>query len=229
MRTVAIVQARMQSRRLPGKVLMPIAGKPLLAFLVDRIKAAASLDDLVVATGDVSANRPIVELAQASGLKIFVGSEDDVLDRFVQAARVHRADVVVRVTADNPLTDPGVVDALVAARAGAGADLAWSDRLIDGAGSEVTTREALARASSAATSQAHREHVTLIMKEQPARFSVVRWTPPLLLSRPDLSVTVDTLEEFEKVRALCEMRGPGTLAPAWPEMIRRLDTRLAQV
>ena len=229
MRTVAIVQARMQSRRLPGKALMPIAGKPLLAFLVDRLKAAASLDEIVVATGDVPANRPIVELAQASGIGVFMGSEENVLDRFVQAAHAHRADVVVRVTADNPLTDPEVIDALVAARAGTGADLAWSDRLIDGAGSEVTTREALMRASAAATSQAHREHVTLIMKEQPARFAVVRWTPPAALSRPDLSVTVDTLEEFEKVRALCEMRGPGIPTPAWPEMIRRLDARLAQV
>ena len=222
MRTVAIVQARMQSRRLPGKVLMPLCGRPLLQFLVERIRRAHSVDGIIVATGDVPANRPIIEWTRVIGVPCVVGSEDDVLGRFLQAVQESRADEVVRVTADNPLTDPEVIDSLVAERRRQGADLTFADGLIDGAGSEVTTRQALERACQATLTPAHREHVTLIMKQQPEQFSVVRWTPPQQLRRPDLSVTIDTAEEFKTVQAVC------ALDPlAWTGIIAFLDHRKA--
>ncbi|MBI4322986.1 MAG: GNAT family N-acetyltransferase [Candidatus Omnitrophica bacterium] len=223
MRTVAIIQARMQSRRLPGKVLMPIAGKPLLQFLVERLRQARSLDGIVVATGDVPANRPILELASTLGVPSVVGSEDDVLGRYLKAARQVRAEVIVRVTADNALTDPEVLDMLVKERAAHGADLAVACDLIDGAGSEVTTLDALRRAEQAATTPAHREHVTLVMKEHPQQFRIVTWKAPTPTPPAACSVTVDTPADLAKVRALCAGNESECLRWRGSDIVRRLE------
>ena len=225
MRTVGIIQARMQSTRLPGKVLKPMAGTPLLQVLIERVRLARSLDDFVVATGDVPANAPIVRLAQALGVRWFVGSELDVLGRFIAAAAQARADVVVRITADNPLTEPAVIDALVAERASRGADLALAHGLIDGAGAEVTTAEALQRARQVSSTPAHREHVTIVMKEREDLFAIARWEPPVVMRRPDLSVTIDTAEEFERVRSLYEALHDDAPRLSWASAIAWLDAQ----
>lgn len=193
----------MQSRRLPGKVLMPLAGRPILQFLLERIRFAKSLDQIVVATGDMPANQPIIELSRLMGVNCIVGSEENVLDRFIYAAQKVKAEVIVRVTADNPLTDPGAIDALVDKRTTTGADLAVAHDLIDGAESEVMTFQALLRAQRTATTVAHREHVTSVMKEHHSLFSIQTWLPPEEMRRPDLSVTIDTREDLIRIRSLC--------------------------
>ena len=113
MRTIAIIQARMGSTRLPGKVLMDLAGAPLLARVVNRARRATRLDDVVVATTVEPRDTPIAQLCEARGWPCFRGSEADVLDRYYQAAKAFHADVVVRVTSDCPLIDPEVLDHLV--------------------------------------------------------------------------------------------------------------------
>src|SRR5207237_3343974 len=107
-RIVAIVQARMRSSRLPAKVIADIGGMPMIARVVHRVRAVPGVSEIVLATGTHDANRPLVEAGRAAGVAVFAGSEDDVLDRFYQAAREHAADVVVRITADCPLLDPTV-------------------------------------------------------------------------------------------------------------------------
>ncbi len=112
---LAIVQARVGSTRLPGKVLADIAGEPMLTRVVSRVAAAQKIDAIVVATSNTVADDRIVELCCANCVAVYRGSESDVLDRYYQAAKEHRAAIVVRVTADCPLIDPQVIDRVIAA------------------------------------------------------------------------------------------------------------------
>ncbi|MEO5589679.1 MAG: NTP transferase domain-containing protein, partial [Gemmatimonadaceae bacterium] len=112
-RIVCIVEARSNSMRFPGKVLMPILGEPMLARMIERLRRCRTLDDIVVATTDHPADESIVRFAEAFGVAVFRGSEEDVLDRVVGAATASRADVIVETTGDCPLVDPGLVDKVV--------------------------------------------------------------------------------------------------------------------
>ena len=112
-RIVAIIQARLDSTRLPGKVLMDIAGKPMLAHVVERTRRAKWLDEVVVATTTEEEDQPIVSFCENAQIPFFRGSEYDVLDRYYQAAQYFKAEVVVRITADCPLIDPVVIDDVI--------------------------------------------------------------------------------------------------------------------
>lgn len=113
MHVVAIVQARMSSTRLPGKVMREVLGKPLLWYLINRLKGAELIDKIVIATTDKEKDKPILRLARELDIDSFAGSEDDVLDRYYQAAKEYNAEVVVRITADCPLIDPELVDRII--------------------------------------------------------------------------------------------------------------------
>src|SRR5207253_7131137 len=114
-RVVAVIQARMASTRLPGKVLLRIGGCTMLEWTVRRVQAARTLDEVAVATTREPADESVAQETRRLGVACVRGSEADVLDRYVQAAGLLRADVVVRVTADCPLVDPEVIDATVTA------------------------------------------------------------------------------------------------------------------
>jgi len=113
MRIVAIIQARMGSTRLPGKVLLDLAGEPVLARVVNRTQRATMLDEIVIATTTESRDEAIVELCSSRDWAYFRGSEDDVLDRYYQAAKKHHAEVVVRITSDCPLIEPEIIDLVI--------------------------------------------------------------------------------------------------------------------
>lgn len=113
MNVVAIVQARMGSTRLPGKVLKDVVGRPVLWHIVNRLRAAKLVDKVVIAAPDNDANKPIIKFAQENNIDYYAGSELDLLDRIYQAARKLKADVIVLITADCPLIDPEVVDTVV--------------------------------------------------------------------------------------------------------------------
>jgi len=110
---VAIIQARMGSSRLPGKVLLDIAGKPMIQHVIERTRRAETLDVVMVATTTDEADRPIADFCVSLGIPCTRGSQHDVLDRYYQAAKGHGADIIVRITADCPLIDPGLVDQTV--------------------------------------------------------------------------------------------------------------------
>lgn len=114
LKTVAIIQARMGSKRLPGKVVADIMGRPLLGHIIERIKISKILDEIIIATTDNIEDLPIIELASQYGIETYAGNVDDVLDRFYQAARYVSADIIVRITADDPFKDPVVLDKIAA-------------------------------------------------------------------------------------------------------------------
>jgi spore coat polysaccharide biosynthesis protein SpsF len=202
-RRVAIVQARMTSTRLPGKVLADVVGRPMLARQLHRMRQARLLDDIVIATTTLPADDPVVALAEAEGARWFRGDEQDVLGRYLGAAREADAAVIVRLTADCPLLDPEVMDRVVGAL-DPGTDYASNTlqrTYPRGLDIEVLHRDVLERLERAATSRPAREHVTWFLhRERPELFVLRSVTAEV--DDSDLRWTVDTEADLELVRAL---------------------------
>jgi spore coat polysaccharide biosynthesis protein SpsF len=203
-RTVAIIQARMGSTRLPGKVMMPFAGRPMIAYLVDRISRSRTLDLIVVATTTNPRDNAVIEECERRGIPNFRGSESDVLGRYVSAARACEAGIIVRVTADNPFTDPASIDRVVNAIVEDDAEYAIETDLPVGVTGEALTWEALSLIDSVATSPSWREHVTLYAKENRDALTCAFLDAPAESRRADLSFTVDTLDEYLYAREIAE-------------------------
>ncbi|AWJ91151.1 spore coat protein (plasmid) [Azospirillum baldaniorum] len=214
-RVVCISQARMTSTRLPGKVLMEAAGRPLLAHHLERLARCRTLDALVLATTVNGTDDPVAELARSLGVPVFRGDEQDVLGRFAGAAAMAGADVVVRVTADCPLIDPALVDRVVAAFLESAPPLDYLSldvtRFPRGLDSEVFTRAALDEASASATDPAEREHVTAHIYRRPERFRIGAPLAPEDGSVLDQRWCVDEAADLELVRRLL-----GALLPENP-------------
>lgn len=212
-RVVAILQARMSSTRLPGKVMKPILGRPMLARQVERLRRCAALDELVVATSDQPDDAPIAALCAQDGVACFRGSLADVLDRFTRCAREHGADHVVRLTGDCPLTDPAMVDELVRFYLAGDFDYAANCRpptLPDGLDAEVFTAAALEEAWREARDPFEREHVVPYIIRRPERFRMGNWAWPEDLS--GLRWTVDEPEDLAFATRVYE-----ALYPAKPD------------
>ncbi len=206
----AIVQARMGSTRLPGKVLADIAGVPMLAWVLKRLAGCQAVDKIMVATSDTVQDDVVAEFCKESGMPCYRGSQDDVLDRYFQAATMVAADAVVRITADCPLLDPEVVDKVVREFLETpGCDYASNTvhyTYPDGLDAEVFTYSALKKAWENARSPLEREHVTTYIKTKekngtPA-FSVLGVEHEGEKIPPGLRWTVDTQEDMEFVRAV---------------------------
>ena len=199
MRIVGIVQARMGSTRLPGKVMKPINGRPMIEILLTRLARATEIDDIVIATSDDARNNPLVDHVSTLGFHAFRGSENDVLDRFLQAAKGAKADIVVRITGDCPLVDPTLVNDAVRQFKAANVDYlsnvspaTYPDEL----DIEVFRMAALERAAIETDKRYDREHVTPYLRES-GRFSVAS-----IRNAEDLSGlrwTVDKPEDFDLV------------------------------
>ena len=206
MRRVIIVQARMTSTRLPGKVLMDVAGRPMLAQQLCRLKRCAAVDELVVATTTNITDDPVVELARQEGVGWFRGSEHDVLSRYLGAARDQRADVVVRVTSDCPLIDPKVTDRIINELTDHGAECDYASNVEErtfphGLDVEAFFFDTLLRVDRLGRSALAREHVTVAIRaEHPELF--VRRSVTDSRNGSDLRWTVDTAADLQLVRTL---------------------------
>lgn len=213
LRTLIIVQARMTSTRLPGKVLLPLAGEPMLTRLVERLRRVRRAHGIVIATTTNASDDPIAALCAQLGLPCHRGSEHDVLSRYADAARLHGADVVVRITSDCPLIDPALIDQVIAVYEQRGSDYV-SNMLPPtwpyGMAVEVFSAAALQQAHAEATQAAEREHVTPFIYWHPERYRLRNVASPVDLSQHRW--TVDTPEDYELVRGLFE-----TLHPINPE------------
>jgi spore coat polysaccharide biosynthesis protein SpsF len=187
----------MASSRAPGKALAPLAGRPLLAVLLERMRAARDVDGVCLATSTKAENDALARIAAEAGVTVFRGDEEDVLRRHVEAARAVGAAHVVRVTGDNPLTDLETLEALVALHRREDAEYTYvpGDALLMGILSEVIAVPALERAWERGEARHRSELVTLYIKEHPDEFRIARGTLPEGLYRPRYRLTVDDPED----------------------------------
>jgi len=213
-RVVAVVSARMASSRYPGKALVPLAGRPLVAVLLERVASARGLDGVVLATSNNRENDVLAHLAVERGFAVFRGDEEDVLRRHVECAHALQADHLVRVTGDNPLTDIETLEHLVAVHLGGGADYTYvpGDALLMGILPEVVSAAALERSWQRGDERHRSELVTLYIKEHPDEFRIRTSELPAGLYRPQYRLTVDEAEDVALLQGLFErLAAPGKI------------------
>ena len=210
MKVVALVQARMGSTRLPNKVMKLIGGTPMIELLLSRLSRAREVDQIIVATSVDERNQPLADHVRNLGYACERGSENDVLGRYVHAARAHQADVVVRITGDCPLVDPGLVDECIRRFKAAGVDYLSNTNpptYPDGLDVEVCTFKALEKSSQETSSPFDREHVTPYLRE------VGRFKTAFIQHSQDLSSwrwTVDELADFAVIEKVFQHFYPST-------------------
>lgn len=208
MRTVAIIQARAGSTRLPGKVLADLGGMPILEWVVRAARAATLVDEVVVATSTAAADDATELAASTLGVPVVRGSEDDVLSRFLLAMLAHPSDLVVRLTADCPLLDPTLIDAAIGLASSPALPDYVSTTLVRnlprGLDVEVVRSDALRSLDMAAHGH-DRVHVTSFVYTHPERFACLGVTT--LLGGADLRVTVDTPDDLAAVRGIVDVLG----------------------
>ncbi len=205
---VAIIQARMASSRLPGKMLMDLCGQPVLEWSLRRARRATLIDELLLATTESAEDDAIAEFCDAREIAYIRGSMQDVLDRYYQAANASKADVIVRITGDCPLIDAEMIDSVIQQFLAAQPDLDFAanrlpgDRTIPiGLDIEIVRFAALEQAWKEAQQPHQREHVMPFFYENPERFAILH-----IRNEPDYGHfrwTVDTAEDLELLRAIC--------------------------
>jgi spore coat polysaccharide biosynthesis protein SpsF len=226
-KVVAIIQARMGSTRLPGKILLPLAGRPLLEHVVERGRAVAGVDEVIVATSGLDRDDPVRRLGAERGWRVFSGSEADVLDRFYRAAVEAGAAHVMRLTADCPLLCVTEAARLVAQHVASGADYShnitvWGSGLPLGTGTEIFTFATLEASFRDGHEAHHREHVDEYVYEHPERFRIESLAAPEALRRPSFRLTVDTPEDMALMTAIYDRLHRGRLI-ALADVVALLD------
>lgn len=205
---LVLIQARMTSSRLPGKVLADICGKPSLQHMLERVSCCESVDKIMVATTSNLTDDPVAELCEQLEIETFRGDENDVLGRFLKAAEIESADVIIRLTADCPMIDPALIDELVECYNSGSFDYVsnCNERTYpDGLDVEVFSMLALQEANRKVTSSFCREHVTPYIrgihnKYEMGEFSIMQ--VKFLTDLSHIRWTVDTLEDLDRVREL---------------------------
>jgi len=223
LKTVAIIQARMGSSRLPGKVLQDLAGRPALDWVVRAARAILGIDEIAIATSTEAADDRLVEWCAGACISCVRGSESDLLARYAEAARALDADVVMRLTADNPFLDPAICSQVLWLFESSGADYASNvDPIVwaDGLDCEVFSAAALQVAAEQASRPFEREHVTPYLRHHRHRFSQ-RSLPCPLPGFADENWALDTPEDLEFLRAVA-VHLPTDQPPSYVEVLRVL-------
>jgi spore coat polysaccharide biosynthesis protein SpsF len=223
---LAILQARVSSSRLPGKVLKPLLGVPMLLRQIERLKKSRKIDRLLVATSAEPADDPIEKLCKENGIACYRGSLNDVLDRFYQATRRFDPEHVVRLTADCPLTDAKLIDEVIGFYLDGGFDYASNAiqaTYPDGLDMEVFRSSCLEQAWREAALPSQREHVTPFIHQQPHLFKIGHYKNSSDLS--DLRWTVDEPKDFELVTMVYEALYPKNPDFSTQEILQLLDQR----
>ncbi|EME68426.1 spore coat polysaccharide biosynthesis protein F [Paramagnetospirillum caucaseum] len=239
MKIVATIEARMTSSRLPGKVLLPAQGKPMLARMVERLGMVPSLDGIVVATTVNAADDSVEALAKELGIGCWRGSEDDVLARVLDAAHAFSADVIVELTGDCPLIDPLIVEQCVQAYRASGID--YLSNVLErtypiGMDTQVFATSVLDDVAARTNDPTDHEHVSLYIYRHPELYSLMNLAAPPGLHDPELRLTLDTPQDYELIDTVFSAllpRGPGfsladilALLRAHPEL-RKINDHVA--
>jgi spore coat polysaccharide biosynthesis protein SpsF len=223
---LGVLQARVSSSRLPGKVLREVLGRPMLSLQIERLRRSRAMQALTLATSDDPSDDALAELARAEGLDCFRGSLDDVLDRVYQAARRHAPDHVVRLTGDCPLADPALIDLVIERHLAEDADYtsnALEPTYPDGLDVEVVRFRSLEQAWREARLPSQREHVTPFLYADPKRFRVVSVKSERDLSR--LRFTVDSADDFQFVERIYAALHPSHPAFTTADVLALLDAQ----
>jgi spore coat polysaccharide biosynthesis protein SpsF len=206
-RSVVVIQARMGSSRLPGKVLMPLNGIPVLEHVVERCRRSRA-DHVVVATSTSPADDVLAAWCAGMDYRYLRGPEDDVLSRYVMAARAANADIVIRVTGDCPAIEQSLIDTVIDALIHTGVDYLhvkaeskYPDAYPRGVNTEAFWRSTLNRFDANAAQPRHREHVTLQVEEDP-QYTMLRLPAPPHLARPSYRLTLDTPQDYAMLSRL---------------------------
>ncbi len=225
MKIVAMIQCRMGSTRLPGKVMKRILGRPVICLMLERVKRTKSLDEIVLLTTQNKADDIFFDIADVEKIHLYRGDECDVLDRYYQAALIHKPDTIIRLTGDCPLYEPAIVDQMVQSfRSSQPCDYLASGLkplLPNGMDAEMFSFDALKMAWQNARLDYQREHVTPWIYENPGKFCVRAFEFPLSLSH--LRLTLDTAEDFEVIRTIYEALYPNNPAFNLAEILEYLD------
>jgi len=207
LRTVVIMQARMGSTRLPGKLLKEVLDKPLLLYQIERLRRVTLANEIVVATTTNTLDQTVIDFCHSRQIPVFQGSENDVLDRYFQAAKYFKAEVIIRVSGDCPLIDPQVVDKVIEFYLKNYPCLQYVSNTLErtyprGMDVEVFSFRALEKAASIATRPEEREHVTPYIFQHPELFALGN-----VVHYPNESHhrwTVDTIEDFQLIKEILE-------------------------
>lgn len=207
MNTAAIIQARMTSSRLPGKIVAPILGRPMLELLIERLRRARQVDHVIVATTANATDDVVEQLCARLGAGCFRGSEDDVLERVLGAAHAYGVELIVEITGDCPLIDPAVVDQLIEMYHEGGVDYVANvlkRTYPRGLDTQVFPTTALEEVARLTQDPVDHEHVSLYMYEHPERFRLRNLESGLPERYWNLRVTVDTPQDFALITAIYE-------------------------
>lgn len=204
MKIIATIEARMTSKRLPGKVMLNAAGKPMLEHLVDRIRRAPSIDGIVLATTVNASDDVLVEFAQRVGIGHYRGSEEDVMARVIDAAESVDADIVVELTGDNPLIDPQIIEQSIQVFKANQSDYLSSSHYPIGMNTQVFRLAVLKRSAAMTDAVLDHEHVTLHIRNHPELFSHLHLVAPPEVDWPELGLTLDEPKDYELLRNILE-------------------------
>jgi len=215
-KVVLIIQARMSSTRLPGKSMMPLADKPLVYRMVERLKNCKKIDELVIATSDQPEDQVLVELAKELQVSYFQGNLLDVRDRYLKAAEKFQANFIIRIPADNPMPDSNEIDKLIEFHlehnpSGFSSNLAQVDNsgYLDGIGAEIFSTKLLQESLARSSSETVKEHVHRNFFDYSTQTPVdASWCPiaspkaPAELRRPDIILDVNTMDDYTKIKRI---------------------------
>ncbi len=226
MKFVATIEARMTSSRLPGKVLAPLGGKPALEVMVERLRCIPSIDEIVVATTSNETDEPVQALAERLGVGFWRGSENDVLQRVLDAARAHAADVIVEFTGDCPLIDPEIAGRVIDTYKTSGVD--YVSNVLKrsfpmGMETQVFACSVLEDVARRTQDDQDHEHVSLYIYRNPQIYSLLNVEADAEQARPELRLTLDTKEDLAVISAIYEALAPRSPVFSLAEMLAFLD------
>lgn len=200
MNVIVIIQARIGSSRLPGKILKPLGDTDVLSYDVERCNAIKGISEVIVATTTLSQDDIVAQWCEQNNVKYFRGSEDDVLDRYVQCALFYKPDYVMRVTSDCPFVDYEMASEIIALMEKEQRDIVLIDgELPRGLAVELISYNSLLHIHQVGNKPRHREHVTYYAYEFPQEFNAVTYTVPPNRIAPELRITLDTAEDYELI------------------------------
>jgi len=207
MKIVATIEARMTSSRLPGKVLMPVAGGTMLGSLIRRLKAVKSIDCIILATTVNKADDPLINLAKELEIEAFRGHENDVMSRVIGAADFVGADVIVEITGDCPVIDPEIVEQTIQMFKANSVEYLSNTHIRsypDGMDTQVFWLDTLKRSAAMTDDLLDHEHVTLHIRNHPELFTQAHLVAPPEIYWPELGLTLDEPSDYKMLKKIIE-------------------------